>query len=467
MDIPTLFFVLNLSYVANIIFALVLFFGGSEFPGARLWIGAQFSAAFGTLLMVLRENVPYYLLALGNTLLFASTLLYAHAAWRFRFGTRFPHWFYLFLASFGVVFLMLENQPINLRTALVSAAMASASLWTFLIFIQSVPKPFRYASWVTGLPFLIYFAVNTFIAINSLLSEPIRFLWQSGPAYSFSLLVSILTASVSLFGYYLLAGIWKQESLEAASRRLSETNHELIKTNQTKDYFVSMLAHDLRTPITGAVGYIRKHLLPEDIDLAEKRRGLEVLVLSLEKTQRFLENVLWWSRSQKEDWVQHKESVNVADIAQSVVVRLAPSAVEKNQAFELKLQYAQAEVDADSVEMIFQNLISNAIKFSNPQGVIEVETGLQGGRKAFFRVTDQGVGISQEVREKMFQMEQKVATVGTMGELGTGLGLILCHEFSRLNDAHLILTSEPGIGTTVMVVFSPVATQGPVSIKDA
>ncbi|GEM_PF-1444564 len=462
MDIPTLFVVLYLSYLANILFALVLSFGGNTFPGSRLWITAQFLASLGTLVMVFRDQVPFLIIAAGNTLLFASSLLYAHSAWRFRFRTHFPHWFYLFLVGFALVFTTLEQESVNIRTALISAAMASASIWTSLLFIKNVSRPFLFASWVTGLPFLLYFGFYIFQAINTLLSPQIFIFRQQSTAYTITLLLSILTASVSLFGYYLLAGVWKQENLEKTSRKLLTANQELQKSNQNTNFFVSMLAHDLCAPITGAARYMRKHVLSEDVDIQSKRQGLEVLALSLEKTQIFLENVPWWSRLQREDWAQKRDFISLDKIAQSVLDRLRPGAEEKKQKFKVTLSSTRVYADADSIEMILQNLVSNAIKFSHHESEIEIETGFHSKKVAFFRVTDQGVGIPAEIREKLFQIDQKVITQGTNGEFGTGLGLILCLEFAQVNSAHLLLTSHPGLGTTVILSFDPV--QAPVAL---
>ncbi len=307
---------------------------------------------------------------------------------------------------------------------------------------------------MAGFPFLLIGIGYTAQMLAAFVASPVYSIEGLNAFYGIIILFSIVTASISMFGYFLLSVTFKQSSVEAQAVKLSLANQELRKTSHTKDLFVSMLAHDLRAPISGAARYVRKNLLPPEIDLMSKRQSMEILALSLEKTHNFLENVLWWSKSQREDIILTIQQFDLSEIAKNVVEMLKPMAEGKEIELVLDANPVGVKADFDSTVLIVHNLVSNAIKFSEPGSSVQIALGLTPGRHTFLRVTDQGVGIPFEIRERLFQIESKISTAGTAGEIGNGMGLILCWEFAKLNKARLILTSEPGIGTNVMLLFS-------------
>ncbi len=453
-DLFTLFWVLNLCYLVNFIFALVLYLGGSFFPGARLWIAAQVVVAMGSLIFTGRETLPYFFIAMGNTLFFGAMVMYAHAAWIFRRGKTFPRGLYAIVCLFFLGFLFLESATVNARAILFSTASTITCVFVFLIFVYKTKPGYRFSSWMAGIPFLGIGLGNIIQLATVLASHPVYSLNMLNPSYGIVILFSIVTASISLFGYFLLSVTFRQLNIEAQAEKLAEANQELRKTSYTKDLFVSMMAHDLRAPISGAARYVRKNLLPPEIDLVSKRKSLEILALSLEKTHNFLENVLWWSKSQREDIILAMRSFDLSEIAKSVVEMLKPMAEGKEIALALHSEGVTVDADFDSTMLIVHNLVSNAIKFSESGSTVQIALGLTPGGHTFLRVTDQGVGIPFEIRERLFQIESKISTEGTAGEIGNGMGLILCWEFAKLNNARLVLTSEPGIGTNVMLLFS-------------
>jgi len=454
LDVATLFWVLNLCYLVNFVFALVLYVGGSFFPGARLWILAQILVALGSLIFTQRETVPLFFSLLGNAFLFGALLVYAHSAWIFRRGRTFPLVIYGIIPLVFLGFLFAGTSTVSDRTIFFSVANLLASLFVFIIFVFKTKPGYRYASWMAGFPFLLIGIGYVIQMASTLVSAPAHSANELNPFYSVIVLFSIVTASVSLFGYFLLSVTAKQRNVEAQAEKLALANQELRKTSHTKDLFVSMMAHDLRAPISGAARYVRKNLLPPEIDLVSKRQSMEILALSLEKTHNFLENVLWWSKSQREDIILSIRRFDLSDIARNVVEMLHPMAEGKEIALALDANPVSVDADFDSTMLIVHNLVSNAIKFSDPGSTVQIALGLTPGLHTFLRVTDQGVGIPFEIRERLFQIESKISTAGTAGEIGNGMGLILCWEFAKLNGARLILTSEPGIGTNVMLLFA-------------
>ena len=452
LDIYTLLAVLLLSYGANIVFSIVLYLGGNSFPGARLWILAQVLVALGTFLIMGRQ-LPYLLISIGNALVIGASFTYGFAVWKFRWGTNAPLWFYLVPLVFWFVHYSMQFDPVNSRTILYSFFLAMANLWVFFLLVWKIPKEYRYSAWMTGFPFLV-FSVASIVQLSlTWLLDPVSDLYELGQGNALIFLLAILTASISLFGFYLLAGIRRRLDILGKERELSQANQELVKSNRTKDQFVSMLAHDLRAPISGVTRYIRKYLLAGDTDISTKRKDLEIVNQSLEKASQFLENVLWWSRAQKEDWVSDPIHFDISEIARAAEELLKPASQEKEIVIDSVLEPGWVWADYDSVLLIAQNLLSNAIKFSSGGTTIRLTTGTEDRGRTFLRIDDQGVGIPQDYQDRLYRIDTKLSTPGTKGELGSGMGLILCKDFAERNKADLFLESEAGVGTTVKLVF--------------
>lgn len=454
LDVITLYWVLGLCYCANLLFSVLLYTTGIVFSGAKQWIVAQFLLALGIMLLSFRSLIPYPLLATGNTLVFSANLIYLHAVWLFGNRERFDLRLYGSILAFFLVFIgPLRNAPINTRVAIFSLFCMVGSMAVYLVLVSRIKRCHYRGAWWAVIPFLFISIGHLVQFFGSLFSKSAQNLDSLNPVYSIVILASILTAPVSLFGYFLLAGIHKQELMEEQQAKLAEANQELRKLNQTKDLFVSILAHDLRNPLAGAARFVRKHLLASDIALDKKQYALEVLAISLEKTHSFLENVLWWSRAQRESWAKHKTNFDLETVLQTAVSIAMPSATDKSIKIVTDYRPAPVFADPDTVLLILHNLLSNALKFSQPGGVVEVGTGNNSANSSYVYVTDHGIGIKPEIREKLLQIEAKVSTPGTLGETGSGMGLILCWEFAKRNNARLVLTSEPGIGTTVRLTF--------------
>lgn len=453
MDVHTLFVVLAMSHTANFLFSLALYKGGNQFPGAKLWILAQSIAALGSIGMASRETIPFWALIGANALLFASQLIYAHSVWRFRWRKTFFWPLYILPFFFAAIMLGLENK-LATRAIVFATVVGLASLWVAVILVWKPRKDYRYASWMTAIPFVLISLTMAAQVTGAVLKPDFRQISDVGTYFSLVILVAILTASFSLFGYYLLAGVRRRRVMDDKNRRLRRLIRKLNRTSAHKDLFVSILAHDLRGPIAGASRYVRKHLLTPGSDPEKKREALEIIATSLEKAHKFLDNILWWSRSHRRDWARNRRQFDLGEAMAEVVASHSPLADGKEIELEFSRQPAPVFADYDTVELIMQNLVSNAIKFSYPESRVDLATGTNDKGEAWFRVTDRGIGIVPEMREKLFQIQSKVSMQGTRGETGSGMGLILCWTFATLNRARLILTSEPDMGTTVQVIFT-------------
>jgi len=232
---------------------------------------------------------------------------------------------------------------------------------------------------------------------------------------------------------------------------LTQTKEKLEKINSEKDKFFSIIAHDLRSPLSSFVGLTK--ILSEELGNFEQDELQEMLVElrnSSSNVYKLLENLLEWSRLQRGFIKFEPESVDLAYFIDQNIALLKEAANLKNiKLSNLIDRKCYIEADPTMLNTIMRNLLSNAIKFTPRNG--EVKIGAypsEDGNYAVIYVQDTGIGIEKENIDKIFSIEHKVNRPGTEGEPSSGLGLLLCKEFIEKHQGKIWVESEVGKGTT-------------------
>lgn len=238
------------------------------------------------------------------------------------------------------------------------------------------------------------------------------------------------------------------------SERIKTEN--LLKANETrlndlittKDKFFSIIAHDLRIPFNGILGFL--DLLDnqfEEIDDSEKRNFIRLIAENAQNTLTLLENLLEWSKSQTGTHSFQPTSQKLRPIIENVVSTLTPTLTLKNLTLTIIVP-DDLEIFADNrmLMTIFHNLISNAIKFSYSEGIIEI-IATPTNDAVEITVSDVGVGMSRELSRTLFKIDEHFSTPGTSNEKGSGLGLILCKDFIEMHNGKIWVDSRPGKGS--------------------
>jgi signal transduction histidine kinase len=215
-----------------------------------------------------------------------------------------------------------------------------------------------------------------------------------------------------------------------------------------KDKIFSILSHDLRLPIaslTTVLNIVEKQGMSEDA-FAKIKAALYKQIGALNLT---LDNLLLWSRNQMEGVANiQPERINLHDIiAQNIHVLLGAAGQKKillnNETPALLFAWA----DAQHIDIVIRNLLLNALKFTPEGGYVNISSA-ETDQELTIRVTDTGVGMTEEQMGKLFRINTHFTTVGTRNEKGAGLGLLLCKEFVEANGGKLLVSSEPGNGST-------------------
>jgi len=211
---------------------------------------------------------------------------------------------------------------------------------------------------------------------------------------------------------------------------IQQQNQELKELNADKDRFISILAHDLKSPFNTILGFLSlltKKVRTYDMDKIEKQ--VHIINDSAQKTYRLLEDILIWARAQSGKIPFEPKKLSFSNICIEIIENLKLTAINKN----ITINYLETEIthvfaDENMLKTILRNLVSNAIKFTNPKGKIDI-SAKQDNDFVTISVTDNGVGMGKDTVLKLFDISQKITTTGTAKETGTGLGLLLCKEF--------------------------------------
>lgn len=462
LHFQTLSLVLFLVFLANALFSTLFYWSGQAFRGARLWIAGQLMGCLGIASLGFRDVLPPVVpIVFANTLLICSQLVILHSIWVLRFTEKFPRGTYMAVPATLLLFLLFQDQAFHVRVMLFSALQGLASLATAILLLVRIEKPYLISNILAAVPFAAMAVVSGLRFAFNLRPDDLS-LESLDDFNGLVLLLSVMTASATLFGYFLMNVVRLEQELGNKDRLIEKRNAELEELNRSKDLFFNVIAHDLRGPIGGSARYVRKHLLNKREILPEKRNEIEVLAGSLERTHEFLEKLLWWSRSYLEAWEPVPVLLDVREVLGSVRDLLKSDLELKDVSVGFFLTDSDpcCLADRQCVEMILLNLFSNAVKFSDIGGKIEVSTAREAGR-ILIRILDHGVGVSEEHLSRLFRIESKVSSRGTRGETGSGLGLILSKKLAERNGGSLSLESAgEGMGTSA-VLSLPLPPEGP------
>ncbi len=234
-----------------------------------------------------------------------------------------------------------------------------------------------------------------------------------------------------------------------ADEKIRESEKELKKSNADKDKFFSIISHDLKSPFQGIMGM--SDLLNESLDELTNEEQVEfngLLNNSIKNVYALIEQLLEWSRVQTGRMEHNPQIVNLKRIYSNVTSVALISAQKKGITIKYEVD-ENLTVFADSmmVETVLRNLIANAIKFTLSKGKIEI-SAKQTEDKVLIKIKDSGIGMTEDIQEKLFKIEEHHTSLGTEGEKGTGLGLILCKDLIEKNEGEIWVESELRIGST-------------------
>lgn len=235
------------------------------------------------------------------------------------------------------------------------------------------------------------------------------------------------------------------QAISAQKEELITQAEELAAVNATKDKLFAIIGHDLRSPIASLKGLLSL-VSAQNLSQEEFREVVPKLSSGVEHLFFTLNNLLAWANNQMQGMASKVEPVSLHELAQENCNLLHAAAANKQITLQNLLpKEAIGKADRQQLNVVFRNLISNALKFTPAGGNIMVCASVEGGYWQVC-VKDSGIGMSDMQLDRLFRKTATFTTQGTAGEKGTGLGLLLCQEMVEQNGGKIWAESEEGAG---------------------
>ena len=250
-----------------------------------------------------------------------------------------------------------------------------------------------------------------------------------------------------------------KELLEGKVREQTEAlllkNNELEVSNMEKDKLFSIIAHDLRGPFSSFLGLTE--IMAEEVATftdEELKSFAENMNISAKNLFNLLENLLQWSRLQRQSIPFSPTLVNLKASVEDNLGLIIESATKKN--IRIKVDISEEynfEADDSMLQIVIRNIISNAVKFTGKGGSIIIGAKLSGKGEIMISFKDNGIGMDEKMRSSLFKLDSKNGRSGTDGEPSTGLGLVICKELIEAHKGRIDVLSEVGKGTEFIITL--------------
>ncbi|NEW80441.1 MAG: sensor histidine kinase, partial [Gelidibacter sp.] len=264
--------------------------------------------------------------------------------------------------------------------------------------------------------------------------------------FAFLLILLIQQNASKKKAYNLLE--YKNYQVHKMKDEIDEQSNKLKQLNSTKDKFFSIIAHDLKNPFNSIAGFTDLMIENNEIyDAAKRLKFLKIIKGSTAKVSSLLDNLLIWASSQSGNLKFNPKNINLAQQVAGVISFLEIQAINKDISILNRVEKnVLVKADENMLDTILRNLISNAIKFTQPKGEIQIYATL---KKDFVEITvkDTGVGMTQAEIATIFSVSEINSNLGTSNEQGSGLGLILCRDFVESHGGKIWVESVENKGS--------------------
>jgi signal transduction histidine kinase len=363
-----------------------------------------------------------------------------------------PRWPIYFFVSLGI---LLGIAVIGTPQYVYGRLLEVSHIGLLLGFIYAVYSISR--AWRAGNPDARIILTGVLVSFPFILMEILKnslFLPMNIPL---SYLVEIGVLVFLLFQVYLLANHYalSYKKLETLNRDLEQIvelrTGELSTANKVKDRLLSVMSHDVKTPLNSLRGLLQIYNSGA-INKEEFDHFSQHIEDDLSKTSILVENILYWTASQLKGVEVRKEVFAVNMVAREILQLFKTIAAHKRIALNFYSLSGDIQIlsDKNILYLVLRNLVSNAIKFSHPDSGIRIVTSVY-EHTVKIEVVDQGIGMDKNVIQALTGSEPSVSTLGTSNEKGTGLGLALCSEYLEKVGGRLLITSEKGKGSTFSI----------------
>ncbi len=236
--------------------------------------------------------------------------------------------------------------------------------------------------------------------------------------------------------------------LQRQARRLAE------EKRQVRFQFISVLAHEMKAPIAAVEGYLQMiHERSVGNRLEDYDRMVDRCLVRIEGMRKLIGDLLDLTSIESGQRKRTLSDVDLSDVARQAVENVRAETERRNISIRLDVPAGLSiEADRTEMEMIFNNLISNAVKYNRDRGSVSVAVGLAGS-EVRIQVEDTGIGMTQEETQRLFSDFSRIKNEKTRNILGSGLGLSTLKKLVTLYSGEIAVKSKPDVGSTFTVTL--------------
>jgi signal transduction histidine kinase len=257
-------------------------------------------------------------------------------------------------------------------------------------------------------------------------------------------IIAFLLIGGSLFSLGLVA--WN-------SRKRNLLNIELKKSITVRDKLLSIITHDLKSPINNVLGLLGE-LEGNELSEEDRKMLLDVLKKQTSMSLDTLENILKWGQSQMRGLKSNPQKFDLTELMKKNIDFFDVNLKSKKIGITNHInQVNNVYADYDQIDFVIRNVLSNAIKFSNPDSFIEISVDTKYQNQVRLSIKDNGSGMNEETLKSLFGVKQKI-NIGTANEKGSGLGLLLCKEFMEANNGKIWAESKENEGSVFYMAIN-------------
>ncbi len=239
--------------------------------------------------------------------------------------------------------------------------------------------------------------------------------------------------------------------------QLKKTEDALRDVLKYREQFISIFSHDIKGPI-GGIYSLMELLIKEDDFMSSFKENhvhlFDVMYKDLRDLHEYANKLYDWSNYNFGNLKLDKSDTEMQPIMSNLILNLKDKVNEKNINIELDIEEGfSLTIDAVFFKNALYNLIYNAIKYSNSFGSIKISS-YESDKESSLRIKDNGVGMSQDIIDSLYDFNSKVSNIGTRGEMGTGIGITIVKKIMDLHQAKIKIESVKGEGTLINLIFS-------------
>jgi PAS domain S-box-containing protein len=231
---------------------------------------------------------------------------------------------------------------------------------------------------------------------------------------------------------------------------IQQKNDQLQELNATKDKFFSIIAHDLKSPFHGFLGLTKEIIQSaSNISVKELTQLGSTMYQAADNLFKLLQNLLEWAQMQSGSASIVLKDILLTNMITEYVEAIKVRSEQKGiSIINMVTEPIYAYADEKMINSVLMNLLSNAVKFTPRNGTVKIKAKKTENQMIEISIRDTGIGMPDNVVEKLFKVGEKTGRKGTEGELSTGLGLLLCKEFIDRNGGKIWVDSQEGKGST-------------------